>query len=338
MRLFASHIGTRPDDRGIPYVRQWTPLVTPFSSVKEVYTAILDDLKKSEAFLKKGQENMDKGNDFTNNRQTHFNLYAAQALLARVYWMKGDLDSAGMYARKVINSEQFNLSNPGEISEMVSQVISVKEGIWGLYTNQLTKMYGNLFYNSESIIGEGDASLNPRDDYKELYVNVGRDNDMRLPGWFRQKLSGGVGDEEEGEGARLRFIKLFREKNMVESTPTYPKGVKPGVNLLRLSEMYLIVAEALLEKEPDVARDYFDTFIVSRGLISFKDKGLVLTMEDINKERRKELLGEGQELFNMKRQMRDIEVVSNGDVLEGSDEIYKLIIPDSEFEFRYDDE
>ena len=37
------------------------------------------------------------------------NLYAVQALLARVYWMKQDMDSAAIYAKKVIDSQKFPL-------------------------------------------------------------------------------------------------------------------------------------------------------------------------------------------------------------------------------------
>lgn len=328
VRLFAPHVGTKPKERGIPYVREWTPLVTPFSTVEEVYAAVLDDLQKSKALLEKGEKIEGEGNDFTNNRQTHFNFYASCAMLARVYWMKGDLDSAGIYARKVIDSEQFDLVAPAEVSECMAQVISKKEGIWGLYNDKLTKTYREVFYNSFTIVSE-EALLNPRDDYESIYAGAEGDNDLRLPGWFRVKRN--------DASNVARFMKLLSELNMLETKSIYPDGVKPGINLVRMPEMYLIVAEALLGKDPEIARDYFDSFIVSRGLKSFKDRGKELTLEDINNERRKEFIGEGQEFYNMKRQMRDIRLNEFGSVLEGSDDIYKLTIPDSEFEHRDDE-
>ena len=102
--------------------------------------------------------------------------------------------------------------------------------------------------------------------------------------------------------------------------------------------MYLIAAEALLEKEPEVALEYFDTFIMSRGLFKFKDQGKVLTLLDIDKERKKEFYGEGQEFYNMKRQMRDVILsASTWQKLTGNEEMYTLLIPDSEFEYRYND-
>lgn len=330
VRLFAPHIGTQPDERGIPYVRQWTPLVTPFSTVKEVYAAVIDDLKKSEVLLKEGEESMGEGNDFTNNRQTHFNYYAAQALLARVYWMKGDLDSAAMYARKVIGSKRFELVEPGEVTEFMAQVISIKEGIWGLYNDKLTPVYRKMFYNPDGLTGSLPPPLYPRYDYLFLYMTDPNVVDMREAGWFR--LRKGEKDNQK------RLMKLFRENNMLEPSPSYPLGTKPGINMIRLPEMYLILAGALLEKEPDVARDYYDTFILSRGLKSLKEKGKTLTLEDIDNEWRKEFIGEGLVFYNMKRQMQDIQVFSTGEYLEGCDEIYTLPIPDNEFEFRNDDE
>ena len=336
IRLFAPHVERQPDARGIPYVRQWVSKVTPFSTVQEIYVSVLKELKESERLLLKGQENMDEGNDFTNTPQIHFNLYAAQATLARVYWMKGDLDSACIYARKVIESGKFELVEPIEVQNMVAQVINKKECIWGIFNSELSETYGKSFYGIGSIAGGGittDLTLYPNavwTDRENLYPTGGSyGNEMRV-GWIRNKL--GSSDRKS------YFMKLLIEDNMEASKPDYGKGNITGVNLIRLPEMYLIAAEALLEKEPEVALEYFDTFIMSRGLFKFKDQGKVLTLLDIDKERKKEFYGEGQEFYNMKRQMRDVILsASTWQKLTGNEEMYTLLIPDSEFEYRYND-
>ena len=336
IRLFAPHVERQPDARGIPYVRQWTSRVTPFSTVQEVYTSVLKDLKESERLLTRGMESMDEGNDFTNTPQLHFNLYAAQATLARVYWMKGDLDSACIYARKVIDSEKFELVHSTEVKDMVAQVINKKECIWGIFNDQLSKTYGDRFYglgNVPSMSGtSSDLTLYPNTVwgyYDELYPSGDNGNEMRL-GWIR----GRVNDPAN----KKYFMKLLIEDNMETSKPRYGEGNIAGIHLIRLPEMYLIVAEALLEKESEVALDYFDTFIASRGLYKFRSLGKTLTLEDIDKERKKEFFGEGQEFYNMKREMRDVLLTASswGEVI-GSEEMYTFLIPDSEFEFRYDD-
>ncbi len=332
VRLFAPHVAREPEARGIPYVRQWTPLVTSFSTVAEVYASVIKDLKESERFLTKGMEKMDGGNDFTNTPLIHFNLYACQATLARGYWMREDMDSAAIYARKVIESEKFQLAQPTEIKELTAQIIAKKEGIWGIYNNQLTETYQKVFYG---IFKTGlDGTLYPNalytlfDDLYPSGVDVG--NEMRV-GWIRKK----TGDAE----AKDYFMKLLLESNMTASLLDYGGGIA-GINMIRLPEMYLIMAEALLEKDPDLARDYFDTFIASRGLNKFKDRGKALTQDDINRERKKEFFGEGQEFYNMKRQMREVYLTATSPytLLTGTEELYTLLIPDSEFEYRYDDE
>ena len=332
VRLFAPHVTREPEARGIPYVRFWTPLVTPFSTVEEVYASVIRDLKESERFLMRGMEKMDEGNNFTNTPQIHFNLYACQATLAQVYWMKEDLDSAAVYARKVIESGKFQLAQPTEIKELVAQIIAAKEGIWGIYNNQLTETYQQIFYG---IFKQGmDGTLYPNalyTLYENLYpsgVDVG--NEMRV-GWIRKK----TGDPQ----AKNYFMKLLLESNMAADQPGYGKNTA-GINLIRLPEMYLIMAEALLEKDPDMARDYFDTFIATRGLNTFKLRGKKLTLDDINRERKREFFGEGQEFYNMKRQLMKVYLTATSPytLLEGSEEMYTLLIPDSEFEYRYDDE
>lgn len=332
VRLFAPHVARKPEAQGIPYVRQWTPLVTPFSTVEEVYASVVKDLKESERLLAKGMENMDEGNNFTNTPLIHFNLYACQATLARVYWMKEDLDSAAIYARKVIDSKKFELAQITEIRDLVAQIIATKEGIWGIYNDQLTETYQKNFYGitTATVV---DATLYPNPVYGQfdnLYPTGGGDNEMRV-GWMRAKTGDGSG--------KTYFMKLLLESNMTANEPSYGTGNIAGINLIRLPEMYLIAAEALLEKEPDAARDYFDTFIATRGLQKFKDKGKVLSLEDINKERKREFFGEGQEFYNMKRQMRNVYLTATSSytLLTGSEEMYTLVIPDDEFEFRYED-
>ena len=58
-------------------------------------------------------------------------------------------------------------------------------------------------------------------------------------------------------------------------------------------------------------------------------------MEDIIKERRKEFVQEGQYFFTLKRGNMDIYVDALKTELKGSDELYTLLIPNEEFEYRY---
>ena len=51
-----------------------------------------------------------------------------------------------------------------------------------------------------------------------------------------------------------------------------PAGQIPGVNLIRLPEMYYIAAECLLRKNDPKAADYFNAVLESRGLVALDDR------------------------------------------------------------------
>lgn len=99
------------------------------------------------------------------------------------------------------------------------------------------------------------------------------------------------------------------------------------------SELYLIAAEAFLSSDYNRALRYFNTEITSRGLPALMPDQ-TLTTDRIYNEYRKELFGEGQQWFNMKRLNRDIVSNNQGRVIPASDAIYVLPITDEEYDYR----
>lgn len=107
--------------------------------------------------------------------------------------------------------------------------------------------------------------------------------------------------------------------------------------MIRIPEMYYIMAEALLEEgNEEHARDYLDAVVSARGMVKFADRdtGKDITLDDIMNERRKELFGEGQWWFCLKRLNRDVYVHALDATLKGSDRIYTLPIPTEELDPR----
>ena len=78
------------------------------------------------------RENTPGVSAFMTERQFHLNLYAVQGLLARVYWMKNDMDSAVIYAKKVIGSEKFALTEKIYLQDEYASRISINETLWGV--------------------------------------------------------------------------------------------------------------------------------------------------------------------------------------------------------------
>ena len=144
LRMYAP---LKMSERGIPYVTRFGSSVTSFSTVKECYDFIIADLTEAEQLLRQDDTLLTLPRVRTHeyimcrNREIHFNWYAVQATLARVYYMRGepgDLEKAGQYARAVIESEKFPLiKEPKDARFVVAGVVAETEGIWGLSNKNL---------------------------------------------------------------------------------------------------------------------------------------------------------------------------------------------------------
>ena len=92
-------------------------------------------------------------------------------------------------------------------------------------------------------------------------------------------------------------------------------------------------AEALLQSDYNRALRYYNAETSSRGLAPLRDD-VMLTAEMIYNEYHKEMFGEGQMWYNMKRLNRDI--ISNLDTrtIPASEDIYVVPIPQDEYNYR----
>lgn len=329
LRLFA------PMDmstRGIPYLRDYSYKVQDFSKVGEVYESILRDLKEAEELLEDDGQHVafprsdKKYSKFLNYRETHFNLYAVYALFARVYWMKGDLPQAASYAQKVIESGKFPLVGETEAQDYLAGVLSPKETIFGVYSPSYLKTCREYFYDYQSY-----KSYNPYSDASGSnhllpYVAVyDKDVEPTSQDFRRSHFKESTG--------YAKFLK-FTDYHTIENTVTPERrAMIPGITLLHSSEMYLIAAEALLESDYNKALGYFNDEVTSRGLPRLKED-VTLTKEMIFNEYHKELFGEGQLWYNMKRLNMDITSNAESRVIKASDDIYVIPVPKEEFKYR----
>ena len=90
------------------------------------------------------------------------------------------------------------------------------------------------------------------------------------------------------------------------------------------------------EGDKEEACVYLDAVVAARGMTKFKDREgkLEISLDDIMDERRKELFGEGQWWFCLKRLNQDVYVHALGATLKGSDKIYTLPLPSEELDPR----
>ena len=319
VRLFAAQYTVNPAAGGIPYATEFSLKTPEFESLAKNYEHIVADLLEAEALLADEEDYAGSGN-FMLDRQIHFNLHAVRATLARVYLTMGNNEMAALYAQKVISGGNFSLKEKTEVVNDLAGVLSRKETIFGIY---FPGFYTNVSGKLQQVTSY--YSLDLRDDFMELYERDASGLDFRTMAYFSES---GVGDD-----VKYRLCKLTDIYELNNMPSDRPAELILGVNLIRLPEMYYIAAEALLDSDYDTALTLYNDVRMHRGLDPLEaDK--TLTVELINDERYKEMIGEGQTYFNMKRQNLPILSHDGKSTYNPADGIYSIPVPDVEIENR----
>ena len=99
--------------------------------------------------------------------------------------------------------------------------------------------------------------------------------------------------------------------------------------------MYYIAAECLLDTDYTEALRLYNEVVTNRGLDPISGEGDgKLTIDILNTERYREMIGEGQTFFNMKRQNLSIPSYDNTVTYKPESGMYVVPIPDAETENR----
>jgi len=150
---------------------------------------------------------------------------------------------------------------------------------------------------------------------------VGAD-DWRYKQWFRLIKAANVSD------------RFYLQKYVVNSTPI--ENLHPMVMpALRLSEMYLIAAEANFDTDAAKALDYFNTLRIHRGIGTGLPAGIAKTdfIKELEGEYRKEFYGESQNFYMHKRLNLNV-VTTSGFIYAPSDKIFVFPLPVDEQAYR----
>lgn len=274
VRLFARPWGDGDNtvNPGVPLVLKATkaPITAansiPRNTVAQVYAQIIDDLVKAEADLKNGKITADG-----------VTAEGAAAILSRVYLSQGDFAKARDAADRVIQSNRYALEfNFGDIFNDYKNRKGVpsRESIFSSLitiqdgTNDLLTYYGASDYG-----GRGDISILAK------HLNQYEAGDIRGEFFYE----GGNGRIYSG-----KYVDQFS-----------------NVTIVRLAEMYLTRAEANLLASTQVGDTPLNDINLIReraGLPALKtvDRAAIL------KERKLELMFEGELLHDLRRTKRNI--------------------------------
>ena len=317
VRLFAEQYTVNSEADGIPYATEFSLNTPAFESLAKNYEHILADLHEAERLLDNEDDYEGVGN-YMLDRQIHFNKYAVWATLARVYLTMGNNAKAAEYANKVILDGKYMLKEKTEVVNDLAGMLSKKECLFGIY-------YAG-FYSLVNAKLQQMTSFYSLDlpDFMPKYEKDVSGTDYRVMAYFSEAST--------GSGTKYRLSKFTDVYEMNNNVSNRPSDLILGINLIRVPEMYYIAAEAMLEENPKMALEYYNEVRIHRGLEAINDKEL--TIEMINDERYKEMIGEGQTYFNYKRQNLQIVSYDGKTTYEPSAGIYVRPVPDIENENR----
>lgn len=252
----------------------------PRSSQEKIYEQIIDDLVHARQLLPE---------EYVSAERTRPNVWSATALLSRVFlYTQRWADAEAMASILIDQHGTFDLELPADAFLKGS-----KEAIWQLstpYADEYNTTEGSYF-----ILDEVPSIVAIRQDAIESF----EDSDQRFSNWIGSYTT---------DGSTYYFVNKYKEKGGTD--PLFEHSI-----LLRLSELYLIRAEARVQQGKttgtDSAEDDINVIRTRAGLSNTSavtDAGLLQVIE---KERRVELIGEwGHRWFDLKRTGRADAVLS----------------------------
>ena len=257
----------------------------PRNTVAECYTAIEKDLSDAINSGALMTENNENSNGFVN-------VWAAKALQVRVYMTKGEWDKALSVAEDIINNSPYSLWSTSEYAGAWSEsnAAHAKEVLFELIIDDTTDWTDRegiayLYADAASVPGYGDVIVTKS--FATMLAEDAQDvrNDIILE----------PGDPKSTYAGNKVYINKLPAVN---GDPRYA-----NIPLLRLSEVYLSAAEAAFESgNSNKAATYLNAIISNRTTDASKQvSASTVTRDRIYKERRKELVGEGQRYFDVLR-------------------------------------
>lgn len=340
VNLFGEPYNYNKDADGVP-LKLTSGLSSSFEkreTVAKVYEQIIKDLNAAE------ENFLALPVDRQNKTGYRINLPTVQLLHARVCLHMEDMEGAAKYAEKVINDWGYELYDLKSF-EKKTTIVAGEDASYPSYVSldnpETIWVYGNAA-DFSGIIGVKDK-MEDGTTYAN-FVNVSQnliacykdEEDLRKTLYLVEELRGPLNAKPEElkpvEGHYLPWSKcVMQYNNMVKSSTEY------GMSF-RLSEAYLILAEAVYDSDETLALKMINELREKRYTegsnyeVHYSGEDL---LNFIREERRRELCFEGQRWFDLRRygmpsfKHRWIEFGDNlgSYVIEEKDAAYTLPIP-----------
>lgn len=309
VNIYAKPYTDTPDGLGVPLVLKYDPFLYPArNTVKEVYTQIVSDLKASLAIAPA----------YTNS--VRLSKYAIEGLLAKVYLYMGDNANAKTSALDVINNSGFQLVTQANYKTYWGSPAIRTDKLETLFEVDADVINNNGFDDLGGIYINGYQDIYASRQLVALYSNTDVRNSVLLSGSTKS-------------GATAVLVNKY---------PNAQNGDRDNLKVIRLSEVYLIAAEASLPANEADALKYLNALVSKRdAALVYASTGTQL-LNDIVTERRKELAFEGDRFYDLNRLKQAIARLSNsGAITAGTNNVnlnvtyadYRRIAPIPQGEF-----
>lgn len=265
----------------------------PRNTVAEVYTQVLADLNAAIPLLSNSK------------RLGKVNVWAAKILLARVYLYMEDNTNAYTTAVDVIDNGPYTLMDRADYVDSWSNASGSSEAIFSVLNNNADNGGGSSVNNLADPDGYGqfiatqdliDLIRSDPDDIRTEMLYVDQVSVPADPTTWGRVL------KYPGNGNTKAIIVAHQETK----SPLVVSAYAGNVTVFRLSEAYLIAAEAAIKKsDPTNAATYLNAIVERANPAATVAQGEV-NLDRILTERRKELVAEGHRFFDLIRNKRDI--------------------------------
>lgn len=312
IRMFCPDVKLSPQTEGIPYNLEFGVSLPPIYTVEENVQLVIDDLMEADRLLSNDPINSVKPYELLSKNDAdkyvaRMNRYGVKAMLARVSLARGDKASAIKYAEEVVESGRFKLLDfaSADKSDKEIDMLFSDEHIFSLRNKGLSEYSIALHYPEITDQSTRFAFL-PFIGMSPVYE--GNNDDIRYIKWFST--------------ANGNFIKF----NIGNKDKFFPK-----MPMIKLSEMYLILAECYLGKDDLQAQSYINTLRSHR--IRNNSPWSYLTQDYLMQEMKREFVGEGQLWYAYKRLNLGIQTSSGTvGVIAPSNAVFVFPMPPKEIE------
>lgn len=314
---------------GVPIV---TSIMDPYAkvprnTVADVYAQVLEDLLAAIPLLSEDK------------RLGNVNVWAAKTLLARVYLYMEDNTNAYNTAIDVIKNGPYTLMSRSDYVDSWSNSGGSSESIFSIINNAADNGGGESVNNLSDPGGYGQfvatqdlinlIRSDPDDIRNEmLYVcqvamKLNPADPLVDPTTWGRVL------KYPGNGNTKAKIVAFQESGTALAGAAYIGNVP----VFRLSELYLIAAEAAIKNTDAVNAAFYLNKIVERGNPAATVAEASVTLDRVLTERRKELMAEGHRFFDLVRNKRNIvrstsnRIYDNATPLEIKWDNFRIIFP-----------